>query len=81
MIENYIKCRNCGTYFAQKKAVYNWYCSETCMYRYHSCIICGNYFVHNKGFNENICSRECSIEYKITKSYGNEYKALDSPIT
>jgi len=72
MSEQFIKCKNCGVYIPEDKAVYNKYCSENCIRLYNTCRICGKYFIHDQGYDEYICSKECSITYKITKLYKNE---------
>ena len=60
---NYIRCSNCGKYFASEEE--NKICSDECKTYYESCRACGNYFISSRKENTIYCSNECGITPKL----------------
>ncbi len=53
----YLRCPNCGKYFAEDKD--KKFCSEECKIYYESCVACGKYFISSREAVNLFCSIDC----------------------
>ncbi len=61
----YLRCPNCGEYFASYQENENRFCSEECKIFYRSCTACGKYFVSTRDMSSIFCSNECGVNPEL----------------
>ena len=62
----YIRCPNCGKYFAEDKD--KKICSEECKIYYESCVACGRYFISSRETVNSFCSIDCGTHQEPLSS-------------